>query len=75
METLNTYKKSTTNKIAFNLDGNAEVSVKGFIAPIEKPYPIFMSNGMHWRIYASLNQKNAIQYLFSEHFFRTSLFR
>ena len=35
METLNTYQESTTNKITLNLDGNAEVSVKGFIAPIE----------------------------------------
>lgn len=35
METLNTYKDSTTNRITLNLDDDAEVSVKGFIAPIE----------------------------------------
>ena len=27
--------KTSPNKITLNLDGNAEVSVKGFIAPIE----------------------------------------
>ena len=36
METLNIYKAPTTNKITINLDGDAEVLVKGFIAPIEK---------------------------------------
>ena len=31
--------KSTSNQITLNLDGDAEVSVKGFIAPIEyTPY-------------------------------------
>ena len=35
METLNTSKKPTTNKIALNLDGGTEVLVEGFIAPIE----------------------------------------
>ena len=35
METLNTYKASSTHRIMLNLDGDVEVLVKGFIAPIE----------------------------------------
>ena len=35
METLNTYKASSTHRTMLNLDGDAEVLVKGFIAPIE----------------------------------------
>ena len=51
METLNTYKDSTTNRITLNLNGDAEVSVKGFIAPIENTLSNFH---VEWEALANL---------------------
>ena len=49
------------NKITLNLDSNAEVSVKGFIAPFEYDSSGFHSGvGTNWRTYGSLNRKSNI---------------
>ena len=54
--------KTFNNKIALNLDGDAEVSVKGFIAPIE--YSLIRNFHVEWddigKPVALLNQKNSI---------------